>query len=109
MAEQRIIDRRTGKPQRNGAAIAALVVGLFALAVGAWSPIPVLGLLAAMLAVVPAVVAIALGHVGLSRSRRIGGIGRVMAIVGLSAGYVALGILVATAIGWIVGTIVQGF
>lgn len=109
MAKLRLIDPRTGKPQRNGAAIGALVAGLFSLAIGVWSPIPVLGLLAAMLAVVPAVVAIALGHVGLSRSRQIGGTGRVMAIVGLCAGYVALAILVATAVWWIVGTIVEGF
>jgi hypothetical protein len=109
VAKQRPIDRRTGKPQRNGAATAALVVGLVALSIGVWSPIPVLGLLAAMLAVVPAVVAIALGHVGLSRSRQIGGIGRVMAIVGLCAGYIALAILVGTAIWWVVGTIVEGF
>ena len=109
MAKQRLIDRRTGKPQRNGAAIGSLVVGLVALAIGVWSPVPVLGLLAAMLAVVPAVAAIALGHVGLSRSRQIGGIGRVMAIVGLCAGYIALTILVATAVWWIVGTFVEGF
>ncbi|HYJ49366.1 MAG TPA: hypothetical protein VEX12_05565 [Microbacterium sp.] len=109
MAKQRPVDPRTGKPARNGTAVAALVLGLIALATGVWSPVPIVGVLAALAAVVPAVFAVAFGHVGLSRSRQIEGIGRKAAITGLYTGYVALGIIVATTIGWIVSTFVQGF
>ena len=88
---------------------AALLLGILALATGVWSPIPVVGVLAALAAIVPAVFAVAFGHVGLTRSRQIGGTGRAAAITGLYTGYVALGIVVATTIGWIVNTFVQGF
>ncbi|HEX5729078.1 DUF4190 domain-containing protein [Microbacterium sp.] len=109
MAKQRYVDPRTGKPARNGTAVAALVLGLLALATGVWSPVPVVGVLAALVAIVPAVLAVAFGHVALTRSRQIGGIGRAAAITGLYTGYVALGIVVVTTVGWIVSTFVQGF
>jgi len=101
-------DLPVAKPRSNGTAVTALVLGIVSFVIGVWSPIPVIGVLAAMLAIVPAVLAVAFGHVGLSRAREIDGVGRGPALAGLWTGYIALGIIVLTTLGWIVGSIIAG-
>lgn len=46
------------RPPSNGTAVSAMVLGIVAIAVGVWSVIPILGLLAAFFAFVPGVLAV---------------------------------------------------
>jgi hypothetical protein len=76
-------------PPTNGVATAALIIGILAL-------LPAVTIIFAFLAVVPGVVAIVLGGIGLSNAnRRTGGIGKGSAITGIICGiltFVALAI-----------------
>lgn len=84
----------------NGKAVAAMVLGIVAIAVGIWSLVPFLGLVAAFLGFAPAVVAVILGHVGLSASVPLNGLGRSQAVTGLVLGYLTLAIILGTTIYW---------
>lgn len=86
----------------NGKAIAAMVLGIVAIAVGIWSLVPLLGLIAAFLAVAPAIIAVVLGHLGMNTAQAMGGLGRSQAVTGLVLGYLTLAIIVGTTIFWIV-------
>lgn len=90
------------KQPSNGLAVTAMVLGIVAVVIGGWTPVPVLGLAAAGLAFVPAVLAVIFGHVGLNRARSIGGVGRSQAIAGLWTGYITLGIIVVTTAVWFI-------
>lgn len=89
------------KPPSNGLALTALVLGIVAIVTGVWTPIPFFGLLAAFTAIIPAVLAVVFGHVGLNRSRSISGTGRGQALAGLWTGYATLGIIAATTALWV--------
>jgi hypothetical protein len=86
----------------NGQATAAMVVGIVAAAIGVWSVIPVIGIGAAFLAFLPAVLAVIFGHTGLNRSKMLNGYGRVQALTGLWTGYGTIAIIVATVVFWTV-------
>lgn len=88
------------RPPSNGKAIGGMVLGIIAIAVGIWSLIPLLGLFAAILGFVPSIIAILLGHMGLSESVKLGGIGKAQAVTGLTLGWVTLGIIVLTTVFW---------
>lgn len=88
------------KPPSNGLAVTALVLGVVAIVTGVWTPIPFLGIAAAMTAFIPAVLAVIFGHIGLNRARSIGGTGRSQALAGLWTGYITLGIILVTCALW---------
>ncbi|MHA6695302.1 DUF4190 domain-containing protein [Homoserinimonas sp. A520] len=97
------------RPPSNGMAVAALVLGIVAIAVGVWSVIPILGLVAAFFAFAPGVLAVIFGVIGRTRSRALGGLGRGQALAGLVLGAVTLGIMVLTTMGWILLSIPAGY
>jgi hypothetical protein len=86
-------------PPSNGSAVAALVLGVFAIVTGVWAPVPVLGILASTVAFVPAALAVIFGHVGLNNARKTGGAGRGMSLTGLWTGYITLAIIVLMTFG----------
>lgn len=88
------------RPPSNGQAIAAMICGIVAIAVGVWALVPLLGIISAVLAIAPAIVAVILGHVGMNTSARLNGIGRGQAITGLVLGYTTVAILAGTTIFW---------
>ena len=79
----------------NGTAIASVVLGPIAVLNAALVPLPYLGIVAIVTAFPLTVATIVLGHLGLATARRYG-VGRVMAVVGLICGYVALGVILTT-------------
>lgn len=89
------------RPPSNGLAITAMILGIVAIAIGVWSVIPFLGIVAAGLAFVPAVIGVVLGHMGVKQAQRMGGIGRGQAMTGLVLGYVTVGIIVLTTMFWV--------
>ena len=89
------------KAPSNGMATAALVLGIVAIVCGVWSPLPILGLVAAGTGFIPAVLAIVLGHLGVRQSRTLG-IGHGAGMTGLVLGYVTVGIIVLTTVLWLV-------
>lgn len=97
------------RPPSNGMAVAAMVLGIVAIAVGFWSIIPILGLMAAFFAFVPGVLAVIFGAIGRSRSGALGGLGRGQAMAGLVLGAVTLGIIVLTTLGWVLLSIPAGY
>lgn len=96
-------------PVSNGQAVGSMVVGIIAAAVGVWSVVPFLGLFAAFLAAVPAVVAVVLGHGGLTRSRTLGGYGRGQALTGLITGYGTIAVIGLTLVVWVLTFIASAF
>jgi hypothetical protein len=82
-------------------AIAALVLGIIAIALGSWSVVPMLGLVAAFFAFAPAVLALILGIVGMSKAKAVG-VGRGQALAGVVLGSVTVGIMVLTTFAWFV-------
>lgn len=88
------------RPPSNGMAVTALVMGIIAITFGIWSPVPFFGLVAASIAFVPGVLAVIFGHVGLNASAS-SRVGRGQSITGLVLGYVTVGLIVITTIGWI--------
>jgi len=83
-------------PTTNGTAIASVIVGPIALFNSAFVPLPFIGVVAVFGAFPLAVATIILGHLGLRAAQRYG-VGRVMAAVGLVLGYLAIGVILATA------------
>ncbi|MHA6670236.1 DUF4190 domain-containing protein [Homoserinimonas sp. A447] len=105
----RTIYQQVVRPPSNGMAVAALVLGIVAIAVGVWTVIPILGLVAAFFAFVPGVLAVIFGVIGRTRSRALGGLGRGQALAGLVLGAVTLGIIVLVTMGWILLSIPAGY
>ncbi|PJJ71538.1 hypothetical protein CLV46_1087 [Diaminobutyricimonas aerilata] len=95
-----IVYHQAVKAPSNGMGIAAMILGIVAIVIGIWTPVPVLGLVSAFLAFAPAVLAAVFGHIGLSRAAGLGGIGRGQSLSGLVLGYVTLGIIVLTTALW---------
>lgn len=75
---------------------------MVALVFMAFNIVPLLGLLFRPLAILSAIAAILLGHLGFSASRRVG-VGRKLAIAGLVTGYIAAAALVWYLVSWAVG------
>lgn len=98
---QQTIYQQVVRAPSNGVAIAALVLGIVAIVLGVWIPIPILGLVVMFLAFVPAVLAVVFGHVGLRVAARTGGLGRGASVTGLILGYLTLAISVITTAMWI--------
>ena len=96
------------RPPSNGMAVAALVLGIVAIAVGVWTIIPILGLVAAFFAFLPGVLAVVFGAIGRTRSKALGGLGRGQAMAGLVLGSITLGIIVLTTLVWILATVATG-
>ena len=90
------------RPPSNGQAIGSMVLGIIAIAVGIWSFVPLLGIVAALLGFAPAVIAVILGHVGMNTSNRLQGVGRSQAITGLVLGYITLLVIVSTTLFWVI-------
>lgn len=101
-AQQQIIYQQVVRAPSNGSAVASLVLGIVAIVIGIWIPVPVLGLVMMFLAFAPALLAVIFGHVGLGYAARVGGIGRGGALTGLILGYVTLAISVITTFVWII-------
>ncbi len=89
------------KQATNGPAVTGMILGIVAVAIGVWSVVPVLGLVAAFFAFVPAILAVVFGHIGQGRSRLLGGVGHGKAIAALVTGYVTLGIIALVTTLWI--------
>ena len=89
------------RPPSNGMAVTAMVLGIVAIAVGFWSIIPILGLVAAFFAFIPGVLAVIFGTIGRTRSAALGGVGRGQALTGIVLGAVTLGIILLTTVGWV--------
>jgi hypothetical protein len=84
----------------NGVAITAMVFGIIGAVVGFWAIVPVAGYISASLGFVPALVAVICGHIGLSRSKKLAGIGRKHAITGIITGYGSIGIMAVATLVW---------
>ena len=98
--QQQTIYQQVVRAPSNGVAVASLVLGLVAIVLGVWIPIPILGLVTMVLAFVPAVLAVVFGHVGLRAATRVGGLGRGASVTGLILGYVTLAISVIITAMW---------
>jgi hypothetical protein len=99
--QQQVIYQHVVRAPSNGAAVTALVLGIVAIVLGVWIPVPILGLFMMFLAFVPAVLAVVFGHLGL-RNARVNGVGRGGALTGLALGYVTVGLSVVTTAFWII-------
>lgn len=89
------------RPPSNGMAVTAMVLGIVAIAVGVWSIIPILGLIAAFFSFIPGVLAVIFGVIGRTKSNALRGVGRGQAITGIVLGAVTIGIIVLTTVGWV--------
>lgn len=98
--QQQVIYQQVIKSPSNGLAITSLVLGIIAIVIGVWSFIPILGLGAAFISFLPALIAVILGHMGLKRSTEIGA-GQGQAKTGMILGYITLGIIILTTVFWI--------
>lgn len=96
-----VVYQHVVKPPSNGMAVTSLIVGIIAIVVGIWSPIPFIGLLFAFTGGLLALLAVIFGHVGLATSKRVG-VGRGNSIAGLVTGYVTIAIIALTTMAWIV-------
>ncbi|ALJ22092.1 DUF4190 domain-containing protein [Microbacterium sp. No. 7] len=88
------------KPPVNGSAIAGMILGIVALAIGIWAPIPFFGLVAGTVAFIPTLLAITFGHIGLAGSKRLNNTGKAQAITGLVLGYLTLAIIAFSSVVW---------
>jgi hypothetical protein len=86
----------------NPRATAAMVLGIIAAVFGIWAWVPLIGLINSIIAIVPAILAVMFGHVGLTVSRELNGLGRGKAKAGLILGYAAIAIIALVTIVWIV-------
>lgn len=85
-------------------AVTALVLGLVAIATGVWSPIPFVGLGAAFLAFIPALLAVIFGIVGFRKAKMVG-VGRGGSITGIVTGGLTLAIIILTTAAWVMAGI----
>jgi hypothetical protein len=98
--QQQVVYQQIVRPPSNGIAIAGMVLGIVAVALGIWMVIPFLGLVFAFVSFVPAVLAVVFGVVGLRQSNRVQ-VGRGAAITGLITGGLTLAIGALTTMFWI--------
>lgn len=84
----------------NGQAVTALICGLVGIVLGIWTPIPFLGLVAAVVSFVPALLGVIFGHLGY-RQAQVSGVGRGAARTGMVLGYVVIGLILVTTFVWI--------
>lgn len=103
--QQQYVYQQVVKPPSNGMAVTALILGIAAIVIGVWSPIPFVGIGAAFFAFLPALLAVIFGHVGAGTAKKIS-VGKGMATTGLVLGYVTLSIIVAVTVFWIVAGVV---
>lgn len=97
--QQQIIYQQVVKQPTNGTATASMILGITAIIIGIWSFIPLLGIIAAFISFLPALLAVILGHVGNRKVAQIG-TGSGQAKTGLILGYITLGIIAITTIFW---------
>lgn len=102
--QPQIIYQTVVRPPSNGTSTASVVLGPVSLFFAAFVPIPILGFLLMFIAVPCAVAAAILGHLGLRTSRRLE-IGRTPAIIGLVTAYVAIAIIIATTLFWVIAAV----
>lgn len=88
----------------NGPALAAMIVGMFAIAIAVFVPIPLLGFFALWPSVIAAAITVILGHIGRRSAVQIG-VGRGMATTGLWLGYGAITIVGATIAFWAIAAL----
>lgn len=103
--QHQVVYQNVMRTQSNGAAVTSLVLGIVAITLGIWIPIPILGLFMMFLASVPTVLAVVFGHVGLRAAYRTGGVGRAAAVAGMVMGYVTLGLSVITTFVWLAAAV----
>jgi hypothetical protein len=95
-----VIYQQVVRAPSNGIAVAGLVLGIVAIALGVWMVIPVVGLFFAFVSFVPAVLGVIFGIVGLRQAARVG-VGRGAALTGLVTGGLTLAIGLLTTMFWI--------
>lgn len=100
--QQQVIYQQVVRAPSNGMATTSLVLGIVAIVTGVWVLIPLVGMFFGFIAFLPGVLAAVFGHVGMSRSVTIGGIGRGSAMTGLILGYVTVGLIVLTTVFWFI-------
>ena len=99
--QQQVIYQPVMKQPTNGMAVASLVLGILAIVIGVWTPVPFVGIGAAFFAFLPAVLAVIFGHVGQGTFKR-NGVGKGQAVTGLVLGYITIGLIVAVTMFWFV-------
>ena len=87
---------------RNGVALTAMILGIVGASVGFWAVVPVTGYLSAALGFPLALAAVICGHIGRSRAKRVGGVGRIQALVGFLLGYASIAFMVVASAAWTV-------
>lgn len=87
------------QPQTNATAVTSLVLGIIAALIGVWALFPIFGIAAGIVAFLPALLAIILGHVGLRGAKRTGA-GRGQALAGLVLGYASIAVIIAGTLFW---------
>lgn len=95
-----IVYQQIVKPPSNGQAVTSLVLGIVGIVFGIWTWIPILGLFLAFIAGPASLVAIILGHLGVSQAKRVNGLGNGQALAGLTLGYITTAILVLITFAW---------
>ncbi|WP_053386238.1 hypothetical protein [Leucobacter japonicus] len=105
--QQQYVYQQVVKPPSNGMAVTALVLGIIALVIGIWAPLPIVGIAAAFFGFLPALLAVIFGHVGQNAVAKVG-VGKGQAITGLVLGYTTLAIIAAVTLFWIIAMIAGG-
>jgi len=95
------------KAPSNGMAVTSLILGIVAVVIGIWSPIPIIGIVPAFIAFLPSVLAAVFGHIGLSQAAK-NGVGRGHALTGMILGYVALAIIIFVTLFWFIAIVSSG-
>lgn len=96
---QHVVYQPPIQPQTNATAVTSLVLGIIAGLIGIWALFPIFGIVAGIVAFLPALLAIILGHVGLRGARRTG-VGRGQALAGLVLGYTSIAVIIAGTLFW---------
>lgn len=106
--QQQYVYQTVVKPPANGMAVTSLILGIVAIAVGIWAPIPFVGLIFAFLSFLPALLAVIFGHVGYSTYKK-NGVGKGQAITGLILGYLTIGLIITITVIWMLAPFMRGF
>ncbi|WP_372968684.1 hypothetical protein [Microbacterium sp.] len=86
----------------NGVALTAMILGIVGAVAGFWAVVPITGYFSAAFGFPLAVAAVICGHIGRARSKRVGGVGRIQALVGFLLGYVSIAVMVIASAAWTV-------
>lgn len=84
----------------NGVALTAMIFGIVGAVVGFWAVVPITGYLSAAFGFPLALTAVICGHIGQSRAKRLGGVGRVQALVAVLTGYLSLAVMIIASAAW---------